>query len=174
MRMAEAGIFGSRKTELVRGRIKKMAAQNYPHRWAISKITDLLVAVKKPTDWLVIEGTLRLSDDSAPDPDFHLFDVPGGTPEEKLPLPILVIEVSDKTYLKDSVTKLRLYARAGIADYWIVNLPDQRVEVYRKPENLTGKESGWRYASVKHLHAGESVAMLKRPKVKFAVERMLA
>lgn len=115
-----------------------------------------------------------MDEHNAPEPDFHLFDVPVGTPRKKLPLPILVIEVSDTTYRRDSGSKLRLYARAGVADYWIVNLRENRIEVYRRPANPTGKESDWRYASVNHLAIGKAVEMLKRPKVRFEVAAMLA
>lgn len=174
IRMSDAGIFGSRRTELVGGRIKKMAPQKDRHMWAVSKISRSLVHATAWTDMLIVKGTLYLDDWNAPEPDFQLFDVPVGTPTEKLPPPILLIEVSDSTYRRDSGSKLRLYARAGIADYWIVNLRESRVEVYRNPENPTGNDSDWRYASVNQLGVGESVAMLKRPKAKFEVEGMLA
>jgi Uma2 family endonuclease len=174
LRMSSAGIFGSRRTEFVDGRIKKMAPQDDRHMWSVSKITRLLVHATTSKDTLIVQGTLYLDEHNAPEPDFHLFDVPIGTPREKLPLPILVLEVSDTTYRRDSQSKLRLYARCGIADYWIVNLRDNRVEVYREPGNPTGKDSGWRYASVSHLSAGETVAMLKRPKVRFQAESLLA
>lgn len=172
--MSNAGIFGDRRTELVEGRIRKIAPQLDRHMWAVSKITRLLVHATTPKDTLIVEGTLYLDDWNAPEPDFHLFDVPVGTPREKLPRPILVIEVSHTTYRRDSGSKLRLFARMGIADYWIVNLRENRVEVYRKPENPTGKQSGWRYASVTQAGIGETVALLKRPKVKFGVEELLA
>jgi Uma2 family endonuclease len=173
MRMSEAGIFGGRRTELVAGRIIKMAPQLNPHRWAISKINHALVRIVGPRDWLVIEGTLFLGDDSAPEPDFQLFGVPMGTPDEQLPLPILVIEVSNKTYKRDSGSKLRAYAKAGIQDYWIVNLQERRVEVYRKPENPTGAANDWHYASVVHLLPGQIVSLLKRPFMSFPVADLL-
>jgi Uma2 family endonuclease len=173
LRMSEAGLFGDRKTELIKGKIKKMAPQMNPHRWAISKISRLLVQDTTPKDWLVIRGTLFVDDLNAPQPDFQLFDVPEGTPDEKLPPPILVIEVSHTTYRRDSGTKLRLYAGGGIPDYWIVNLRDRRVEVYRDPQNPTGNESDCRYATVTHFGIGQTVAVLKRPKTRFKVEAML-
>jgi len=173
LRMSDAGIFGSRKTELIAGRIIKVPPQKHPHFWAISRIARLLINATTPKEWVVIEGTLYLDPNSAPEPDFHLFDVPEGTPSEKLPLPILVIEVSHKTYKRDSGSKLRLYAKAGIQDYWIVNLKGNRVEVYRKPEKPHGKDGQWRYASVVYLKPGQNVALLKRPKMSFPVAAML-
>src|ERR1700722_7864846 len=172
-RMSDAGIFDGRRVELIAGRIVKMPPQKNPHRWAISKINTLLVRAITDKEWLVIEGTLFLGGDSAPEPAFHLCDVPGGTPDEKLPRPILVIEVSDSTYKRDSGSKLRLYARAGIEDYWIVNLLERRVEVYRQPKNPTEKKAGWRYGSVQLLVPGQTVSMLKRPSVSFAVGQLL-
>lgn len=172
-RMADAGIFGGQRVELIAGRIKRITPQKHRHMWAMSKINRLLVNATTANDWLIVKGTLWLNDNSAPEPDFHLFDVPGGTPEEMLPLPILVIEVSHKTYRRDSGSKLRVYAAAGIEDYWIVHLRDRRVEVYRRPENPTGNPSDWRYASVTRLIPGQSVAMLKRPNVSFSVDALL-
>jgi Uma2 family endonuclease len=96
-----------------------------------------------------------------------------GPERDGLPRPILVIEVSDTTYRKDAGPKLRAYARAGIGDYWIINLQQQRVDVYRGLENATGKAAGWRYADVAHRGRGEAVSPLGRPDLSFAVDGML-
>jgi Uma2 family endonuclease len=150
-----------------------MAPQLDPHMWAISKIGRLLFAATTNKDWLIVQGTLYLGDESAPEPDFQLFNVPQGTSVQERRLPILVIEVSHKTYKRDSGSKLRVYAKSGIQDYWIVNLKERRVEVYRQPENPTGAADGWRYASVVHLLPGQSVSLLKRPSLSFPVADLL-
>jgi Uma2 family endonuclease len=174
-RMAEAGLFDDRRVELIDGEVIKVPAQAHPHRLSISKTNRLLVAAFAPSSyWLVVQGTLVLSKYSAPDPDFHVFDVPEGTEQERLPLPFLVIEISDTTYRKDSGPKLRAYARAGIGDYWIVNLPERRVEVYRRPENSTpGRRSGWRYADVRTHGPGAVIHPLRLPKLAIPVDAML-
>lgn len=173
-RMAEMGLFDDRRVELIDGEVIEVPSQAHPHMLAISKITRLLLGAFAPAEaWVVIQGTLRLSRYAAPDPDFHILDVREGTPEEKLPLPFLVIEVSDTTYLKDSGRKLRMYAKAGIAEYWIVNIPEQRVEVYRQPENPVGGASGWRYATVQPFGRGEYVQPLARADLSFLVDDML-
>jgi Uma2 family endonuclease len=173
LRMDRAGIFGDKKVELIDGRVRKMHAQANPHRWAISKISRLLINGTSSKDWVVIEGTFFIDEFNAPEPDFHLFDVPEGTPDAKLPLPILVIEVSNHTYKRDSGSKLRMYARAGIPDYWIVNLKEKRLEVYRNPHNPTGNDADWTYASSTHLTADQRVSVLKRPSMEFGVDAML-
>ena len=174
-RMSELGFFGDRKVELLNGEIIEVPAQAHPHRLSLSRLSRLLNAAFDPGQfWVVGQGTLALSRYSAPDPDYHVFDVPEGTPDDQLPRPFLVIEVSDTTYLKDAGPKLRLYAWAGIPEYWIVNLPKRQVEVYRQPENPTGKLSDCRYASVTIYRVGETVSPLHRPQASFAVAQMLA
>jgi Uma2 family endonuclease len=174
-RMSEMGLFDNRRVELLDGEIIEVPAQGLPHRLAISRITRLLVAAFDPAQfWVAFQGTVILSRFSAPDPDFYVLDVPEHAPPRELPTPFLVIEVSDTTYRKDAGPKLRAYARAGVPDYWIVNLPKQQVEVYRHPENLTGKRSGWQYAGVSMLGRGENVSPLHRPDLAFPLDQMLA
>lgn len=172
-RMADAGVFGDRRVELIRGDVVEADAQDHSHRVAVTTLCYLLLDAFGPSDWVVIKGTLRLTKFTAPDPDFHVFDVPVGTPDKLLPIPLLVIEISDTTYRKDAGPKLRAYARAGVPDYWIVNNPADRIEVYRHPENPTGRPGGWRYGDVTFFARGETVALLRRPAVAFAADAIL-
>jgi Uma2 family endonuclease len=174
MKMAAAGVFGSRKVELLQGRIVRMPAQAHPHRWSMSKTVRAFVMRFQPERfWVVGQGTLTLNRYNAPDPDIHVFDVPEGTDEELLPKAFVVIEISDTTYRKDSGIKLRSYAAAGIQDYWIVNLKQRRVEVYRKPENPTGRKKDWRYAEVREFKPGQKIALLAYPKISIPVNEMV-
>jgi Uma2 family endonuclease len=173
-RLVKLGLLGDRRVELLDGQIIEMPAQANPHRLAVSKGARLLFSKFPPeSHWVVVEGTLLLSKRSAPDPDLHLFDVPEGTPDADLPLPVLVIEISDSTYRKDSGPKLRAYAAGGVRDYWIVNIPAHRVEVYRSPENPTGKKSGWRYSERTFFTHGQQVPLLARPDVTLPVDGLL-
>jgi Uma2 family endonuclease len=173
-RMSEAGVLDDRRVELLNGEIIEVLAQANPHRLAITKGARLLLQHFPPeSHWVVIQGTLILSKYSAPDPDLHVFDVPQGTPDRKLPLPLFVIEISDSTYRKDSGPKLRAYAAAGIPDYWIVNIPQQQVEVYRSPVNSTGKKSGWHYEQRELLSRGNQISPLSRPDLSFPTEALL-
>jgi len=175
-RMAEAGLFDDRRVELINGEVIEVPAQAHAHRLSVSRTSRQLNDFFPPSAyWVVIQGTVVLSRFNAPDPDFHVFDVPEGTPQGQLPRPFLVIEISDSSYPKDSGPKLRAYARAGVPDYWIVNLPARRVEVYRRPENPTpSRRSGWRYAEVSTFHPGATVRPLLRPQVAIAVDAILS
>src|SRR5205814_364587 len=96
-----------------------------------------------------------------------------GTADEQLPKPFVVVEITDTSYRKDSGVKLRQFASSGIRDYWIVNLNERRVEVYRKPENRTGKRSGWRYGHVEHFQPGRRVKLLVYPKIAISVNELI-
>lgn len=173
-RLARLGLLGDRRVELLDGQIIEMLAQANPHRLAVSKIARRLFNhFPAESHWVVVQGTLVLSKSSAPDPDLHVFDVTEGTPDEELPRPFLVIEVTDTTYRKDSGPKLRAYASAGIADYWIVNIPAHRVEVYRSPANSTGKKSGWKYVKIESFSYGQQIQLLARPDLSFPVDALL-
>lgn len=173
-RMSDAGVFDGRRVELIEGRIVRMHAQAHPHRWCLSKARRRFDSLFPPNKfWVVVQGTLLLGRYGAPDPDIHVFAVPEGTPEQQLPVPFVVVEVSDTTYRKDSGLKLRQYASAGIQDYWIVNLKQRQIEVYRKPEGSSGKSQRWRYADVQEFKNGEEIAFLAYPQIKIAVDEVL-
>ena len=172
-RMCEAGIFGSRRVELINGRIYRMPAQLDPHMMSISKTNRALVAIVPETEWLVVQGTLRLDRNTTVDPDFMWLPVPLGTPNRQWPSPLLLIEISASTYRKDAGPKLRKFAKNGIRDYWIANLNADRVEIYRDPQNPTGKLRDCRYATVTHHARGETIALLARPEATFLVDDLL-
>src|SRR5437763_4740715 len=107
-KMANAGVFDlfDDRVELINGRIYHVAPQLDPHMFAVSKGAELLLRARNPNELVLIQGTLRLDQYSAPDPDLQWYDVPFGTPEQRRPRPILLIEVSHTTYRRDSGVKL--------------------------------------------------------------------
>ena len=79
---------------------------------------------------------------------------------------VLVVEVSHDSLRHDRTVKQRLYARCGIPEYWILALPEARLEVYREP-------GGDAYTSMTSHGAGDKVAPLARPGAKIAVADLL-
>lgn len=172
VRLVEADAFGTTRVELLNGRMYFMT-QKERHMAAMSKATKAFNRVCRPDDWVIFQGTLRLDRLSVPDPDVLWLPVPENTPHHQWPHPILLVEISDTTYRKDSGAKLRKYAYHGIADYWIENLKASRVEVHRDPQNPTGRERDCRYASVEHFGRGQSIPVLARPGVTLDVDELL-
>ena len=98
------------------------------------------------------QSTIFLPQDGRPDPDIALIRLE--TPRDRLPLPediYLLIEVADSTLARDRETKLALYARDGILEYWIINLEQDQLEVYREPD-------GTRYASASSFTVKDGAA----------------
>lgn len=172
-KMARGGVFGDRRTELINGRIYRMAPQATRHMTAVSKGMKAILAVCPPTEWLIIGGTMRIDTYSAPEPDLLWLPVPIGTPMAQWPAPLLLIEISDTSYRRDSGVKLRKYAEHKVPDYWIGNIRADHVEVYRDPESRTNLPQDSRYRSVQTYRRGQSISLAHRPDVSIAVDDLL-
>ena len=86
---------------------------------------------------------------------------------------MLILEAAESSLALDRGIKGSLYARAQIMDYWIVNLVDQVLEVYRDPVSTPTSPHGWRYASVTTLRGGDVVTPLAAPGSRVAVADLL-
>lgn len=152
-RLAAAGVFapGSR-VQLVRGEIVEMTPQSAAHATAIRLIQQRLEAVFREGYDIRAQLPLALSEDSEPEPDVAV--VPGTTRDYSRQHPtsaVLVVEVSGGTLPFDRGPKAVMYARAGIQEYWIVDLDRRVLEVYRDP-----RASG--YATMTVVGPGEAIA----------------
>ena len=141
---------------------------------AIGLVEDALRAAL-PAGWFVrSQGPLALDDDSEPEPDVAL--IPGtrrAYAQQHPARPALVIEVSESSLALDRDYKGSLYARAHLDDYWIVNLIDRVVEVYRQPVPDSSAPYGWRYASREVLAHDASVELLAVPSLRLRVSDLL-
>lgn len=123
--------------ELLEGYLVHKMARNPPHDGTLNRLTRQL-ARWLPSNWQYrIQMAITLAE-SEPEPDAAVvrgsdrdFDVSHPTPADFG----IVVEVSDSTLDADRRDKGRIYARAGIPEYWIVNLPDARIEVYTQPQS---------------------------------------
>ena len=150
-RMIEAGLFAGpnrRRLELIEGEILKMSPINPPHAYAMQQIVDWSYEkTPRRTVEVRVQSPLRLAKiGSEPEPDVA-WVAPGGYsrrhPEEKDVL--LLVEVAATSLPNDTIGKAALYAKAGIRDYWVVNLRDQTIEVRRDP-GPDGYRSWTRYS----------------------------
>jgi Uma2 family endonuclease len=125
--------------------------------------------------WIVrIQDPVALDDESEPEPD--LVVVAGGWRDyrtEHPARPVLVVEVSESSLAFDREVKGSLYARGGITDYWIVNLVDRVLEIYRAPSRDASAEFGWRYLGVEVLGPDGVASPLARPEARIAIAGLL-
>jgi len=160
-KMVTAGVLSpDDRVELINGEIIEVTPQGSAHATAICLIQDALHAALSGGCHIRCQLPLAIDDASEPEPDIAV--VAGAAREYCYQHPstaLLLIEVSDSTLAFDRELKGSLYARAGIADYWIVNLVERCIEVYRDPVS-GGGVLGWRYGIVKRFEEGEVVIPL--------------
>ncbi len=169
-RLGEMGFFDGERVELLDGRIWRLPPQGTPHFTAVRRTTEALEALFGPRYEIRPQGPLILPDSSEPEPDILV--VPGTIMDFAKHHPIvtdviLLVEISDSTLAKDRGPKAMDYARAGIEEYWIVNLIHQRLEVHRQP-SLEGL-----YSDIKIYQPGESIQLLNAPGKVVAVADLL-
>ena len=136
-RMGEAGIFHpDDRLELLEGEIYKMSPIGSPHAACVKFLSAQLNRLFNGKLIVSTQDPIRLNDFSEPQPDvallrwrddFYKYSHP--TPEDVL----LVIEVADSTVESDRSYKIPLYAKAGITESWLVNLPEEQIELFATP-----------------------------------------
>ncbi len=173
-RMADLGFFEGRRVELVEGQVIDMAAMRSPHATAVDLVDAALKAVFGPGYYIRQQKTFVVSDISEPEPDVAV--VPGTIRDYAEAHPTaaaLLVEVADTSVSYDRTEKGSLYAKAGIAEYWILNLVKRQLEGYQQPVEDDETPYGWRYGEVAIYQLGQTVAPLAAPDRRVAVEDLL-
>ena len=164
-RLIECGFFKpGEPVELVGGQLIVAEPQGSRHFTTIRAVQEAL-RISFGAGWDErTQAPVALDEESEPEPDVAV--VPGsfrdyvsGHPSR----PALVVEVSESSLSFDRAHKGGLYARAGLTDYWIVNLIDRVLEVYRDPARDTDAPFGWRYQSVAVHRPDRTVSPLGAP-----------
>jgi Uma2 family endonuclease len=156
--MIELGLFPGQRLELIDGDLIDKMGQLPPHANGIHRLAKLLrayfgedrVYVQRPVE--VAEDERRHTD---PEPDLAVMAGTGADLESRHPRGselILVVEVADTSLRYDSTGKRDLYARAGVPEYWVLDIKAKRLLVHREPRN-------GQYTSITALTAGDSVTI---------------
>jgi len=134
-KMAAAGVFApGERVELIDGEILRMTPQGAAHFTAIRLAEEALRRAFGPGFDVRVQAPLALDEDSEPEPDVAVVrGSPRDYSETHPTTAVLLVEVADSTPEYDRQRKGHIYARAGIRDYWIVNLVDRCIEIYRDP-----------------------------------------
>src|SRR5712691_12941760 len=173
-RLVDFGVFQRDPVELIGGQLIVAEPQGSYHATAVGAADDALRAILPP-GWIVrTQMPIALDEESAPEPDLVVVRGTRADYRESHPArPALVLEVADSSLDFDRQHKGSLYARAGVADYWIVNLVDRVLEVYRDPELDPSARYGWRYRSVEMLAPPAIVRPLAIPSAPIRVADLL-
>jgi len=174
-RMIEIGVFQpGDPVELLGGELVVAEPQSSPHYTAVYLAEEALRSAFGP-GWLIrTQAPIALDERSEPEPDVS---VAHGRPRdysgEHPARPVLIVEVALSNLALDRDHKGSLYARARLEDYWIVNLVDRVLEVYRQPVTDATAAFGWRYASRQTLGSSAAIAPLAAPDAAIHVADLL-
>jgi Uma2 family endonuclease len=165
--LEESGIWEQQHLELIEGELISKMGKKRPHANAIAVVHAWLLRVfgeKYVNQEAPIDVAPEDNPTNEPEPDLIVFSKPyreftaNPQPSDLR----LVVEISDSTISFDLTTKARLYARARIVEYWVVDIPGRRVIVHRDPRD-------GQYQSVVAYAEQESVKPLASPDHEFAV-----
>ena len=167
-RAVEAGAFDPEaRLELINGELHAMTPQGSRHATGVGRVTKALWGALGAGFHVRVQVPLAVDDYSEPEPDVAV--VAGTVDDYENAHPttaVLVVEVADDSLHQDRTVKQRLYARAGIPEYWILALPDAQLEIYRDP-GLDG------YSSLSRHGTGENIAPQGRPEAQIRVDELL-
>jgi Uma2 family endonuclease len=143
-RLYEMGVLDSKdRIELLNGELILMYANGYRLAQAVTNLTTESVEQARRRSMLSPQNPVELESYSAPQPDLSLVPV-GRRHARRHPKPdevFLIIEVADSSLQYDRDEKLRAYASTGIREFWLLNLIDDRLEIYRQPEGSAYRET---------------------------------
>jgi Uma2 family endonuclease len=166
MQLGELGAFDDERVELIYGTLVAMTPQNPPHSSVVQRLNELLVltfagraSVRCQLPWIDGEYSLPL-------PDFAV--VPLGAYDREHPAEACVlVEVADSSVRYDRGIKRQLYAEFGAREYWVVNIPERRIEVFSDPHAGAYRES-------RSYGSGERVRLAAFPDVEIAVDDVIS
>lgn len=169
-RMAETGLLGEdERTELLDGEVVVLMPISSRHAGCVNALCRWFVARLLDRAVVAAQNPVRLSPHSEPEPDLCLLAPREDFYRSAHPEPadvFLLVEVADSSIEPDRRVKAPLYAAAGIREFWLVDLNQDRVEVYRQP----GAEG---YGQLHTFGRGERITPLAFPEVEIAVAEIL-
>jgi Uma2 family endonuclease len=169
-RMGEAGIFHEDdRVELIEGEIIEMSPIGERHAACVDLLAELLREQLQRKVIIRVQSPIQLGAHSEPQPDLALLKRRDDFYRDAHPTPVdvlLVVEVSDTTVEYDRQIKVPAYARAGIEEVWLVNLKDDRIELYVQP-------AGGAYQSINNAQRGETAASQSIPGLALEVDAVL-
>jgi Uma2 family endonuclease len=159
------------RVELIEGEVVEKMTIGPLHVGRVGRVDFFLHQLLGRRAMVISQGAVLLSEISMPEPDFAILRWRGdfyesrhATPEDML----VLIEVAESSLSFDRGRKMRIYAAAGVPEYWLINLPGNVVEVYRQPgPHPRG------YASVATFRRGDRIAFLAFPDLEIAVEELV-
>jgi Uma2 family endonuclease len=170
-RMSELGVLDpGERTELIAGQIVIMTSKGTPHVLALRLLAvELDTLLSHQPIFISTQDPIQLNNYSEPEPDLTIVQGTILDYADHHPRPedvCLVVEVADSTLKQDCEIKDKLYAQAGIADYWVVDLKNRQLHIFRNPASIG-------YASHLILTEPNQISPLAFPNVALSLTAIL-
>jgi Uma2 family endonuclease len=164
-RLVELGVFQpGERLELLDGLLVVREPQGSRHAGTVRRVLAALRRVLGDAWQIDSQLPIALDADSEPEPDVAVVPRdPRAYLDAHPSRAVLIVEIAEASYRIDREHKASLYARAGIADYWIIDLVHHTVEVHRDPGASPDARYGWHHRSVVTLRPPATVAPLAAP-----------
>jgi Uma2 family endonuclease len=162
--LVRRGALEDARVELLYGRLVSMSPQGEPHTYCVTQLMTLLVRALGDRARVRVQAPFAAPDESEPEPDVAVV-APGDYLDGHPRVALLIVEVAETSLARDR-GKARLYATAGVAEYWIVNLLEQAIEVHRQP----GAEG---YTTISRHGRGEKLPLAAFGDVALGVDEVL-
>lgn len=164
-KLVALGAFEGEKIELLHGALVALSPTGTPHAATIQALNLLLVRALGDRAAIRPQLPFAADDYSEPEPDFAVMPL-GDYLDDHPAKAWLLVEVSDSSLRHDRGVKRRLYAKAGVPEYWIVNLVDRVIEVHLEPVNGD-------YTVVTPRRKGESTRLSQFPDIELRVDDVI-
>jgi len=172
--MAELGFFDGKRTEFLEGEIIEMPTMNSPHATGLTLTDDVLRNIFSAGFVVRNQMPLDFGKDFETVPDVAIIKGKARDFLDAHPQTAdLVVEVSDTTLSYDRNRKASLYAKFGIQDYWVLNLKNRTLEVYRRPGEDDNIYYGFGYAEKLTFDETSQVSPLAAPNAKIKIAELL-
>lgn len=169
-RMVAAGILTARdRVELLDGQMSGRGPQEPPHAATTSSVGNDFVVLFAGKAWVRQQLPVTISPNSEPEPDIAVVKLDSHRYRDRHPTPAdvyLVIEVADSTLNADRTRKLKIYAQAQIPEYWIVDVNQRQLLVFRDPHRET-------YQVQQFLRETAAIAPLAFPEITIQLSTLL-
>ncbi|AFY70105.1 protein of unknown function DUF820 [Thalassoporum mexicanum PCC 7367] len=168
-RMIEAGIIGDRRIELINGLLVEMSPEGVEHTYFEENLAKQLEKALAGKAYVRENKPITLAD-SEPEPDIAVVKLPRSQYLQHHPFAehiLLVVEVAKSSLPYDRTIKKELYAQANIPEYWLVDLQNRRVMVWRSPQGKT-------YQTELECNLADLLSMAAFPKLSITVASIFA
>jgi len=162
------------RLELLDGQMVLGEPQGARHAAAVRRVLEALHRTLGDAWQIDSHLPLALDEDSEPEPDVAVVPRDPRAYRDGHPTgAALIVEIADASYRIDHAYKANLYARAGVPEYWIVDLARETLEVHREPQAVMSAPPGWRYLSLEVLRPPATISSLLAPTTSIPVADLL-